>query len=174
MKARIGLRGWTTIRELLLGPDGKPLPADGKILYSDHNIITTFGKTRGAQLLGGLSANYINQMAIGDEGAPSGSPSTPFIPTLTDTGLAHELLRTSTVNPVIVGTNQLKFTAIFLTSPPLSFAGSLHAINEVGLFCVDDVQPGTPRMFARNTFPSIPFDPSDRDGVIVTWTITVP
>jgi hypothetical protein len=161
---RIRLHGHTVIRDF----------KTGEVLYDHKNVITNFGKTRAAQLLGGLDTNFINQMAIGDGGAPVGSPSTPFIPLATDTGLANELDRTSAVNPVIVGTNQLKFTALFLTTPPLAFASpSLHAINEVGLFFQDDVQPGTPRMFARNTFPSIPFDPADREGVIVTWTITI-
>lgn len=175
------LYGHTIIQEALSpGPDrnegflknGK-LWAPGKTLYDHHNVITIFGKTRAAQLLGGLNANFINAMSVGDLGAPAGSPSTPFIPTNLDTGLADELTRTTLINPVVVGANQLRFTALFLTSPPLPFFGVLHAINEVGLFFVDDVQPGTPRMFARNTFPSIPFDPIDREGVIATWTITI-
>ena len=73
--------------------------------------------------------------------------------------------------------NQLKFTALFLTSPPLAFANVLlKAINEVGLFVLDDDQPvpaTNPSMMARNTFPSIPFDPVDREGVLITWTLTI-
>lgn len=157
------LQGHTVVRDL----------KTGEILYDHHNLITTFGKTRAAQLLGGLSPNYIAAMAVGDLGAPAGSPSTPFIPTALDSGLAHELSRTTLINATVIGANQLRFTALFLTSPPLPFFGVLHAINEVGLFFLDDVQPGTPRMFARNTFPSIPFDPIDREGVITTWTITI-
>lgn len=146
----------------------------GEVLYDHHNVITDFGRTRCAQLLGGLDTNYIDRMAVGDGGAPVGSPSTPYIPLVTDMGLGNELTRTSAINPTIVGTSQLRFTAVFLTSPPLPFASPLlHAINEVGLFFQDDVQPGTPRMFARNTFPSIPFDPTDREGVLVTWTISI-
>ena len=146
----------------------------GKILYEHHNVITDFGRTRCAQLLGGLNTNYIDRMAVGDGGAPVGSPSTPYIPLVTDAGLGNELTRTGSINPTIVGVSQLRFTALFLTSPPLPFASPLlHAINEVGLFFQDDVQPGTPRMFARNTFPSIPFDPADREGCLVTWTISV-
>lgn len=178
MKA--GLIGWTTVRDLVkpsskrqfLDALGRPWDG-GKILFDNHNVITTTGKTRAAQLLGGINTNKINSMAIGDGGAPGGSPSTPYIPLAADTGLADELQRTALINPVIVGSNVLKFSAIFLTSPPLSFMGALHAINEVGLFFLDDVQPGTPHMFARNTFPSIPFDPVDREGVIVTWSITI-
>ncbi len=116
-------------------------------------------------------------MAIGDGGAPPASPSAPFIPLATDTGLTNELLRTGLINPTIVGVNQLRFTALFLTSPPLTFASVLNeAINEVGLFLQDDDQPipgASPAMFARNTFPSIPFKPADREGVIVTWTLTI-
>lgn len=164
------LHGHTIVQDVSL-KNGIWVP--GETLYDHHNLITTFGKTRAAQLLGGIDVNFINAMAIGDLGAPAGSPSTPFIPTAADTGLAHELDRTTLVNPTIIGANQLRFTALFLTSPPLTFFGALHAINEVGLFFADDVQPGTPRMFARNTFPSIPFDPIDREGVITTWTITI-
>lgn len=144
----------------------------GEVLYSHHNIITTFGKTRAAQLLGGISNQFIFSMAIGDGGAPQLSPSIPNIPTAADTGLAHELSRTVLINPTIVGGNQLQFQALFLTSPPVPFIG-IHVVNEVGLFFQDDVQPGTPRMFARNTFPSIPFDPTDREGLIVTWLVTI-
>lgn len=178
MKAGLKLRGWTTIREIirpkgLVDSHGTPFYEPGKILFDDHNVITTAGKTRAAQLLGGINVNRVGSMAIGDLGAPGGSPSTPFIPLVTDTGLGDELLRTALINPVIVGSNVVKFQSIFLTSPPLTFAGALHAINEVGLFFQDDVQPGTPHMFARNTFPSIPFDPVDREGVIVSWSITI-
>lgn len=165
------LHGHTIVQDVSL-KNGIWVP--GETLYDHHNLITTFGKTRAAQLLGGISANFINAMAIGDQGAPVASPSTPYIPTAADTGLSHELDRTTLVNPTIVGSNQLRFTALFLTSPPLAFANILlKAINEVGLFFADDVQPGTPRMFARNTFPSIPFDPIDREGVITTWTISI-
>lgn len=146
----------------------------GAILYDHHNIITNFGKQRVAELLGGLDTNFIDQMSLGDGGAPVASPSTPFIPLVTDTGLANELVRSSSLNPVIIGTNQVKFTALFLTVPVLSFASpSLKAVNEVGLFFQDDSQPGTPRMFARNTFPSIPFDTTDREGIIVSWSVTI-
>ncbi len=146
----------------------------GEVLYDKHNLITNFGKQRAAELLGGIDTNAVASMAVGDGGAPVASPSTPFIPLPTDTGLANELLRTASLNPQVIGVNQLKFTALFLTSPPLAFANpALEAINEVGLFFADDVQPGTPAMFARNTFPSVPFKPADREGVIVTWTITI-
>lgn len=169
------LHGHTVIFDAVRSMEGRV--QTGKILYDHHNVITNFGRTRAAELLGGLDTNFVNRMAVGDGGAPVGSPSAPFIPLVTDTGLANELTRTSSVNPVIVGINQLKFTALFLTSPPLSFASPLlHAVNEVGLFFQDDDQPSpatTPAMFARNTFPSIPFDPSDREGILVTWSITV-
>lgn len=147
------------------------------ILYDHHNVITDFGRTRAAELLGGLDSNNIDRMAIGDGGAPVGSPSAPFIPLVTDTGLAQELQRTNLINPTIIGVNQLKFTALFLTSPPITFTNpALKAINEVGLFFVDDDQPSpasNPAMFARNTFPSIPFTTADREGVIISWTITI-
>jgi len=158
------LIGHTTVRDSVTG----------EVLFDHDNVITNFGKTRAAELLGGLSTDFIDQMAVGNGGASSGSPSTPFIPLATDTGLAAEVDRTTAVNPTIVGINQLKFTALFLTSPPLPFVpATFKVINEVGMFCADDVQPTTPRMFARNTFPSIPFDTSDREGVIITWTFTI-
>lgn len=158
------LVGHTTIRDY----------RSKRILFSDHNVITTTGKQRAAELLGGISAAYIDRMAVGDGGADSGAPSAPFIPLATDTGLATEILRVADINPTIIGTNQLRFQAIFLTSPPLTFTNpAFKVINEVGLFLQDDIQPGTPRMFARNTFPSIPFDTTDREGVFLTWTVTI-
>lgn len=146
----------------------------GEIIVDKKNVITNFGKQRAAERLGGLNANAITMMGIGDGGAPVGSPQTPDIALATNTGLDHELTRTGSVNPTIVGSNTLRFQAVFLTSPPLSFADpALHAINEAGLFCADDVQPGTPRMFARNCFPSVPFNPGDREGVVITWSVAV-
>jgi hypothetical protein len=164
VEAGMKIKGHTTVCDL----------ATGEVLFDDHNVITNFGKTRAAELLGGLSADFINQMGIGNGGAAVGSPSTPFIPLATDTGLAAEVDRTTLVNPVVVGINQLKFTALFLTTPPLPFVPpTFKVVNEVGMFCADDAQPGTPRMFARNTFPSIPFDTVDREGLIITWTFTI-
>ena len=151
----------------------------GRILFAHHNVITNTGKTRAAELLGGLAGvtppdRFIKFMAVGDGGASSASPSTPFIPLATNTGLANELARVSALNPIVIGVNQLKFQSLFLTTPPLPFASpTFKVINEVGLFFGDDVQPGTPRMFARNTYPSIPFDTTDREGVIVSWTVSI-
>lgn len=149
----------------------------GEVLYDHHNVITDFGRTRALELLGGIDTNAIDRMAVGDGGAPVATPSAPFIPLVTDTGLANELLRTSSINATTVGSNILQFKALFLTSPPLSFASALlKAVNEVGLFFADDNQPvpgTTTAMFARNTFPSIPFDTLDREGIFVTWEITI-
>jgi len=170
MKKEMGLVGWTKIYEAVRKGE-KFLP--GNVLFDHHNVITLFGLTRSAQLLGGLNTHFINAMAIGDGGAPQAMPGAPYVPLDTDTGLAHEILRTTSLNPTIVGTSQLQFTGLFLTSSPITWLGTLHAVNEVGLFFSDDVQPGTPRMFARNTFPSIPFDPVDREGLIVTWSVYI-
>lgn len=160
------LKGHISIREF-----------DGSTLYEHHNVITTVGLTRTAELLGGLSTDFVDRMAIGDGAATSAAPSAPTVPTEADTGLSHELFRTSSVNPTIVGVDQLKFESTFLTSSPIVYQDPLFkAINEAGLFLQDDDQPTpgtTPSMFARRTFPSIPFDPTDRQGVIITWTITI-
>jgi len=141
----------------------------GRILWAEKNIIVTLGRKRVAELLTGLSTDFVNQMAIGDGGAPQTDLLVPIVPVLSDTALVHELARTSVVNPVVNG-QEATFLSTFLTtslSDPDFIDPANKVINEAGLFCVDDI------MFARKTFPSVPFSPADRVGVIAEWKIEV-
>ncbi len=141
----------------------------GKILHEDPNIIVTLGRKRVAELLTGISTDFVDQVAIGDGGAPQSDLLIPIVPVLANTVLAHELERTTIVNAVVAG-QTLTFTATFLTASltPLDFIDPANeVINEAGLFCKDNV------LFARKTFPSIPFSPADRVGVIAEWSVEV-
>lgn len=166
MRDLFDVRGFLTLFDAKMGPQGL---TRGKILHADKNIITTVGRQRVAQLITGLSTDFVNQMAIGDGGAPQGDLLVPIVPVLADTALAHELRRTNVVNPGVIG-QVLTFTATFLTASltPIDFISPLNqVINEAGLFCVDNA------LFARKTFPSVPFSPGDRVGVIAEWSIEV-
>jgi hypothetical protein len=166
MQDLFDLRGFLTLFDGVAGPAGL---SKGKVLHADKNIITTVGRERVARLITGLSTDFVDQMAIGDGGAPQGDLLVPIVPVLSDTALAHELRRSNVVNPAVVG-QVLTFTSTFLTASltPIDFINPLNqVINEAGLFCVDGA------MFARKTFPSIPFSPGDRVGVIAEWSIEV-
>ena len=171
MRYLFDIRGFLTIYEI--GDRGK-----GKILHADRNIITTLGRQRVAELITNMmvgggplpTGSFVSEMAIGDGGAPQGDLLVPIVPVLSDTALVHELRRTAAVNPVVVG-QVLTFTASFLTASltPIDFINPLNqVINEAGLFSGLDN-----RLFARKTFPSIPFSPGDRVGVIAEWSIEV-
>lgn len=149
---------------------GETFYKKGKLLHADKNIITTTGRHRVAQLISGLSVNFVNAMAIGDGGAPQLDLLTPIVPVLADTALVHELKRSTSVNPVVTGLI-LTWTATFLTASltPPNFINPLNqVINEAGMFSQADNN-----MFSRKTFPSIPFSPADRVGVIAEWQIEV-
>ena len=141
----------------------------GKLLHEEDNIIVTLGRVRVAELLTGVSTDFVDQVAIGDGGAPQSDLLIPIVPVLADTALVHELDRTTIVN-ANVAAQTLTFTATFLTASltPIDFIDIANqVINEAGLFCKDNV------LFARKTFPSIPFSPADRVGVIAEWSIEV-
>jgi len=126
------------------------------------------GRTRVAQLLTGESSGYITKMAIGDGGAPQNDLLTPLVPTLGDTALVHELVRNdvSFSRLGLVAT----FTATFLTASlgDPSFIDSDNKVyNEAGLFTPDGI------LFARKTFPSVPFSPLDRVGVVGEWEVEI-
>lgn len=162
MKQTLDVKGFLSLYSL--SRDGSRT-----LLHADKNIITSVGRTRVAELLAGLSTSFVNQMAIGDGGAPQSDLLTPIVPVLSDTDLVHELTRTSTVNP-LVQVQTLKFTSTFLTASltdPDFINPANKVVNEAGLFAQDNI------LFARKTFPSIPFAPGDRVGVIAEWEIEV-
>lgn len=156
------IKGYVRFYELLRS--GKK----GGLIAEGHNIETTVGRTRVAELLTGESSGYITKMGIGDGGAPQADLLTPYVPTLSDTALAHQLVRNdvSFSRVGLVAT----FTATFLTASlgDPSFIDSDNKVyNEAGLFTPDGV------MFARKTFPSVPFAPGDRVGVIGEWEVEI-
>lgn len=164
MKQTLDVRGFLSLYSL--SRDGSKT-----LLHADRNIITSVGRTRVAELLAGLSTSFVNQMALGDGGAPQSDLLTPIVPVLSDTALTHELTptRTTTVNP-LVSVQTLKFTSTFLTASltdPDFISPANKVVNESGLFAQDGI------LFARKTFPSIPFAPADRVGVIAEWEIEV-
>jgi hypothetical protein len=174
---KLPIRGFLTIYEAIAAGNycackAKPCIhtfRKGKVLHADPNIITTLGRVRVAELLTGLSTDFVNEMALGDGGAPQTDLLVPIVPVLSDSALAHELKRTNIVNAAVVG-QVLTFTASFLTASltPIDFISPANqVVNEAGLFCIDGI------LFARKTFPSIPFSPVDRVGVIAEWSIEV-
>jgi len=141
----------------------------GKILHGGHNIIVALGRIRVAELLTGVSTAFVNRMAVGDGGCPQTDLLIPIVPTLTDVALAHELKRNPVSSATVIG-QTLVFVATFLTASltPIDFINPANqVINEAGMFASDDV------LFSRKTFPSIPFSPADRVGVIAEWTFEV-
>lgn len=156
------LQGRFTLYELL--PGGRR----GRKLMSDHNIVTTNGRIRVAELLTGESAAFVTKLAIGDGGAPQGDLLTPITPVKSDSALVHELAR-GTVTPSRLG-QVLTFTATFLTASlaDVDFIDAANkVVNEAGLFTSDNV------LFARKTFPSVPFAPGDRVGFVGEWEIEI-
>jgi hypothetical protein len=183
MKLMVDLKGFLRLHDLVPSGNGKVKKGRmiaevsdagsfdmGSLLREGPNIITTLGRMRVAELLAGIpGAMPVTAMALGDGGAPQTDLLTPIVPTLADTALAHELTRTTTINPVVTG-QVLTFSAPFLTASlvPIDFINPLNqVVNEAGLFTGDNV------LFARKTFPSIPFAPGDRLGVLGDWIITV-
>lgn len=186
-EASIKLRGFLTIWDLVhticphcppifvAAPFGRPPSRracehmKGKVLVADSNIVVTLGRQRVAYLITGLNSSFVSDLAIGDGGAPQIDLMTPIVPTLADTDLAHELDRTSVINPSVVG-QELTFQATFLTASltPIDFIDPANkVINEAGLFAGDDT------LFARKTFESIPFSPGDRTGSVMNWVIEI-
>jgi hypothetical protein len=156
------IKGYVTFYELLKGGHR------GRKILSDHNIVTTLGREKVAALLTGESTAFVTHMAIGDGGAPQDDLLTPIVPVLSNSALVNELDR-SPVTPVRVG-QVLTFTSTFLTASlgdPDFIDPANKVYNEAGLFTADNV------LFARKTFPSVPFAPLDRIGVVGEWEIEI-
>lgn len=143
----------------------------GPVLYHNHNVVTDAGRQRGIELISGLSAFTVRHVAIGDNGVAQGPPrllSVPTAPTRSDVALDNEIYRKEADSILLSASvaNEVIYTAEFLTADgPFAFWSlSEPVINEAGLFAnADDT------LFARRTFPSIPFDVGDRLGVRIVW-----
>ena len=143
----------------------------GKLIAHDHNVITDGGDERIAELVGGLSTDFVSKMGIGDGGVSGGDPLVPLAPTKADTALGHELVRHDPITSVTLITSpdfQIQFAETFFTNDPslIPFTGA-DVINEAGLYASDDV------LFARKTFVPIPFGVADRIGSICQWSLHV-
>ena len=162
----LSVQGRLSIYEAVRTPMGF---VKGNCLVGGKNVITTLGRERIAKLLVGESTEYVDHLAIGDGGAPQDDLLNPIVATKDDTELEHELDSTTSVNPIVTG-QILTFEATFLTASlggPDFIDEDNKVVNEAGLFTPDEV------LFARKTFPSIPFSPLDRVGVIMLWEIEV-
>jgi hypothetical protein len=170
IRGRLTVYDWKGAGTRRDGPKGLRLvQCRGRILHKDENVVTTLGRKRVAELLTGVSTDFVTDMALGDGGAPQSDLLTPIVPVLSDTVLAHELIRNPMSSATVNGQTAV-FLASFLTASltPLSFIDPANqVINEAGLFTSDNI------LFARKTFPSIPFSPADRVGVIAEWEIEV-
>lgn len=160
--------GWLDIWDLpLIGP---PRPYD-----DGSNVITDAGRQRGIELVAGLSALTVRHVAIGDNGIVQGPPRELLIPvpaTRFDTSLGNEIIRKEADSIVLSASiaNEIIYTAEFLTADgPFSFTEqSQPVVNEAGL-----IANGDSTLFARRTFPSIPFDVGDRLGLRFFWHLQV-
>jgi hypothetical protein len=139
----------------------------GELIHERHNLITTAGRERAAALLIGVSTDYLTTISIGDGGTPEADLDTPIVPTLSDTTLNHWLAEDNSITTGVVG-QALTATASFFTSASYTWRNPVQkVVNEFGLETSDNV------LFAHNTQPSIPFDVTDRLGIIVQWEISV-
>ena len=149
----------------------------GKILFTDNNVITSGGDQRIAELVGGISSDFVRKLGIGDGGVSPGDPTVPLAPTKADTALVNEVKRNDPIPSVSVLTSpdyQLQFVETFFSTdpglaPPTDYTPTFpgRVINEAGLYTIDDV------LFARKTFVPLPFEVGDRPGIICQWTIHV-
>ena len=144
-----------------------------RLLYRFKNVITKNGKKRALELISGESTNIVNVMALGDDGVVPGPPRLLDVPVAadeTDFVMGNEVSRKTPVATVTVLNNipRVTFTATFNTadSPLLFLNPSKPVINEAALLCDADEL-----LFARRTFPSIPFDISDRLALILDWHV---
>lgn len=146
-------------------PDGKR----GRLLYRDHNIVTLSGKTRAAELLGGLDAAFISRVQIGDGGTDGVDLNTPIAPDETDVALVNVLQDEQILSATVVGSDTLRLEANFFTANPNlnPFLTAAEVASEAGLVTQDDI------LFARITYPSIPFNPPSRTGLVVVWDLEI-
>jgi len=131
----------------------------GKVLSKIdlHNLVTNAGKARVAQLIGGLSANVFDYIAIG-EGASGGTTD----PTVNDTALESEVARES-ATITEPETKKVKFEKTFTFG-----SGEAYTITESGVF--DGTGSGT-TMLDRFKFDGQAVD--DETNLKITITITV-
>lgn len=163
MKGRIRLRFRNRVTIFSIEKDG------GRRLVQRSNIVTIQGKQRAAELLGGLSASFLTRCQLGDGGTDGIALNTPIAPAENNVALVNVLQDLEITTKSIVPTNVLRLTTNFFTASPNAnpFLTVNEVASEAGLLFQDGV------LFARTTFPSIPFNPPSRTGLTVVWEIEI-
>jgi hypothetical protein len=135
----------------------------GLTLHDSHNLITTLGRQRVAELIGGLSAAFIDRIAVGDGGLFEGT-STPIPPRNDQTELVHELVRLERKTVVVdVDIPSVTFVGIFKNVGSYQFLQpGVAQVSEVGLLTPDNV------LCAVYDFAPVPVD-VHRLGFMVEW-----
>jgi hypothetical protein len=160
---RVRMRFQNTVSLYELAGEGRR----GDLIYRDHNITTILGKTRAAELLGGLDAAFISRVQIGDGGTDGISLNIPIAPDETDVALVNVLQDEFIISASLSAPNVLRLEANFFTANPNlnPFLTAFDVASEAGLVTQDSI------LFARITFPSIPFNPPSRTGLVVVWEL---
>lgn len=135
----------------------------GQLVRDSGNHITTLGRQRVAELIGGLSAAFIDRIAVGDGGLFA-ETSTPKPPRNDQTELEHEIIRLERKTVVIdVDVPSATFVGIFKNVGSYQFrAPGVARISEVGLYTPDDV------LCAVYNFAPLPVD-VHRLGFMLEW-----
>lgn len=157
--------GWIVIWDL---PHyGKPY-----VLKVLRNVVTNNGRQRGVELFGKIKTSTfsVEHIVLGDDGIVQGPPrllDVSIPASRTDTTLNNQIAKKlASVALSASISNEIIYTAEFLTTDgPFPFFNlSQPVVNEVGLLAdFDDL------LAARRTFPSIPFDVGDRQGLRFEW-----
>lgn len=139
------------------------LPPSCAVLRDSGNLVTTIGRQRVAELIGGLSAAFVDRIAVGDGGLFEGT-HTPIPPRNDQTELVHELVRLERKTVVVdVGIPSVTFVGIFKNVGSYQFLQpGVAQISEVGLLTPDDM------LCAIYNFAPIPVD-VHRLGFMVEW-----
>jgi hypothetical protein len=143
----------------------------GKILVRRSNIITNLGKQRAAELLGGIDAAFVSRCQVGDGGTNGVALDIPIAPADTDVSLVNLLQDETIVSAVVAPGPPVTLTLstnFFTANPNINpFLTANEVASEAGLVTQDNI------LFARTTFPSIPFNPPSRTGLVVVWEIEI-
>lgn len=151
-------------------PDGLRAPPEHVLkadehLYVSRQHIVVFGRRRSAELIGGVSSDYPDRVAVGDGGIATGTTSTPKVIPDDQADLEHEVTRQLVTQRIIsdAGPPSITFIAVFKTAGAFQFAQpGQNKVSEIGLFTRDGV------MCAAHNFAPIPVD-VHRIGIMVEW-----
>lgn len=140
-----------------------PSAIHARVAMDQHNHITTIGRVRAAELIGGLSAGFVDRIAVGDGGLFDGT-STPKPPRNDQESLHHEIARLERKTVVVdVDTPSVTFVGIFKNVGSYQFlVPGVARISEVGLYTPDNM------LCAVYNFAPLPVD-VHRLGFMIEW-----